>query len=51
MNITPSGFLCCPRCGNKTKTKVIPGTTEMKKFPLFCPWCKRVTVIDYNREP
>ena len=41
------GFLICPHCGRKTKTKVVAGITELKQFPLFCPWCKQETMIKY----
>lgn len=47
MEITENGYLICPKCGKKTKTKVIPGTTILKRFPLYCPWCHEETVIDY----
>lgn len=47
MEITESGYLICPKCGKKTKTKVIPGTTRLKRFPLYCPWCHEEIVIDY----
>lgn len=40
-----SGFILCPRCEGKTKTKVLPGT-KLVHFPLYCSWCKRETVID-----
>lgn len=39
------GFVLCPRCGRKTKVKVTL-ETELKKFPLFCPWCKKETTIN-----
>jgi len=39
------GFALCPKCGKQTKTKVNPDT-ELKRFPLFCPWCKIETIID-----
>lgn len=45
MKINEKGYICCPECGRKTKTKVLP-ETELKRFPLFCPWCKKETVID-----
>lgn len=41
-------FIVCPHCGNKTKTKVVPGLTQLYRFPLFCPRCKQVTMIDYG---
>ena len=48
MEINSSGFICCPKCGGKTKTKVIPKVTELKQFPLWCPWCKTEQVIDHK---
>lgn len=41
-----SHWICCPICGNKTRTKVYADTV-LVKFPLYCPKCKkeiRVTV-------
>ena len=38
-------FLLCPVCDNKTRTKVYVHTT-LTNFPLFCPKCKRETVVD-----
>lgn len=43
--INEKGFILCPHCGRKTKTKVNQ-ETELKKFPLFCPWCKKETIIN-----
>ena len=48
MQITDNGFIICPLCGKKTKTKVIPGITQLKQFPLFCPWCHEESIIDYK---
>jgi hypothetical protein len=48
MEINSKGFICCPKCGGKTKTKVIPKVTELKQFPLWCPWCKTEQVIDHK---
>lgn len=39
------GWIYCPMCHGKTKTKVTPETT-MFNFPLFCHRCKRTTMID-----
>ena len=36
--IDHSGWIHCPTCGNKTRTKVNPDTV-LKRFPLFCPKC------------
>lgn len=35
----------CPVCGNKTRNKVRKDTV-LKRFPLFCPKCKRETLIE-----
>ncbi|MBQ3215566.1 MAG: conjugal transfer protein [Oscillospiraceae bacterium] len=39
------GFIVCPQCGKRTKVKIQPDTV-LKRFPLFCPWCKKETMID-----
>lgn len=38
-------WIRCPICGNKTRTKVRLDTV-LKRFPLFCPKCRRETTID-----
>ena len=35
----------CPECGNKTRIKVRKDTI-LKRFPLFCPKCKKETLIE-----
>lgn len=40
-----NGYILCPICGKKTKTK-IKADTKLKNFPLFCEWCKKETVIN-----
>ena len=35
----------CPVCGNKTRNKIREDTV-LKKFPLFCPKCKKETLIE-----
>ena len=47
MKVNENGFLMCPECAKKTKTKVIPNVTKIRDFPLYCPWCKRETIINY----
>jgi len=37
----------CPVCGNKTRLK-IREDTELKKFPLYCPKCKKESLINVN---
>ncbi len=43
MNTT--AWVYCPVCGNKTRT-MIRENTEMKNFPLYCPKCKKETIIN-----
>ena len=35
----------CPICGNKTRDKMREDTV-VKKFPLFCPKCKKESLIE-----
>ncbi len=35
----------CPICGAKTRLKLLP-ETELKAFPLFCPKCRRESIIN-----
>lgn len=44
-----SEWIYCPICGNKTRDKVRPDT-ELKNYPLFCPKCKRETLIDVRNQ-
>ena len=37
-------WVLCPVCGNKTRLK-IQKDTELKNFPLFCPKCRKETLI------
>ena len=41
-------WILCPVCGNKTRTK-IQEDTEMKNFPLYCPKCKKETLINAKK--
>jgi len=43
--MTNEKFLTCPLCNNKTRTKAYPDTVLLN-FPLFCPKCKRETVVN-----
>lgn len=43
--IDERGFIHCPVCGHKTKTKANKDTI-MVRFPLFCPACKRENIVD-----
>lgn len=40
-----SEWIKCPVCGNKTRNQMREDTV-LKRFPLFCPKCKRETLID-----
>ena len=37
-------WLCCPKCGGKTRTQIRPHTV-LEDFPLFCPKCRYACVI------
>ena len=39
------GWLYCPVCGNKTR-KRIREDTVLKNYPLYCPKCKRETLVE-----
>lgn len=47
--VDDSGWIHCPTCGNKTRTK-IHADTVLKNFPLFCPKCRREHLVDVNRK-
>lgn len=34
----------CPQCGAKTRLQILR-ETELKTFPLFCPKCRRESII------
>ena len=38
-------WILCPICGNKTRLK-IRSDTELKNFPLFCPKCRKESLIN-----
>lgn len=48
MNLTKSDWIRCPICGNKTRDK-IRSDTIIKNFPLFCPKCKKESLIDVEQ--
>ena len=43
--IDRNGWIHCPTCGNKTRTKLNPDTI-LKRFPLFCPKCGTEHIVD-----
>lgn len=38
-------WILCPVCGNKTRT-MIREDTVLCNFPLYCPKCKKETIIN-----
>ena len=41
-------WIRCPICGSKTRTKV-RNDTKLSNFPLFCPKCKKETIINVEQ--
>ena len=41
-------WIMCPCCKGKTRIK-IREDTELYKFPLFCPKCKREQIINVQQ--
>jgi len=37
-------WILCPICNNKTRTKIREDTV-LENFPLFCPKCKKESVV------
>lgn len=46
MNIVE--WILCPICGNKTRIR-IRDDTVLENFPLFCPKCKKETLINVRQ--
>lgn len=42
-------WILCPICGNKTRVKVLVDTV-LENFPLFCPKCKKETLINVKNQ-
>lgn len=40
-------WVICPICNNKTRIK-IRKDTQLKNFPLYCPNCKKESLICVN---
>ena len=38
-------WVFCPCCGAKTRLQLVR-QTELRSFPLFCPKCRKETMID-----
>ena len=47
--VDAEGWVRCPVCGAKTRTKV-RADTHLVRFPLYCPKCHRETVVDRRPE-
>jgi hypothetical protein len=43
--LTKIEWVLCPICSNKTRIKIRPDTV-LENFPLFCPKCKKESLID-----
>ncbi len=41
-------WVLCPICENKTRTK-IRYDTVLENFPLYCPKCKKETLISVKK--
>lgn len=42
-------WILCPLCGKKTRVQVREDTV-MYHFPLFCPKCKKLFLIDVKNQ-
>lgn len=38
-------WILCPQCGGKTRLQLFR-ETELKAFPLYCPKCRRESIIN-----
>ena len=45
MNQPEEKWVLCPLCGAKTRLRLLKKTV-IKDFPLFCPKCKRESIIN-----
>lgn len=41
-------WVICPVCGSKTRVKIREDTV-LKNFPLFCPKCKRESIVNAEK--
>ncbi|MGN0178757.1 MAG: cysteine-rich KTR domain-containing protein [Monoglobaceae bacterium] len=48
MMLPENRWIICPLCGSKTRDK-IRADTEIKNFPVFCPKCKKETLINVQQ--
>ena len=42
-------WILCPVCGSKTRLKIRENTV-LENFPLFCPKCKKETLISVKQQ-
>ncbi len=42
-------WILCPVCGNKTRDKMREDTVLLN-FPLYCPKCKKETLIEVQQQ-
>lgn len=47
--MTQYQWVLCPICGGKTRTKIRPDT-EAKNLIVFCPKCKKESVVDIEKK-
>lgn len=45
MNQPEEKWVLCPLCGAKTRLRLLQKTV-IRDFPLFCPKCKRESIIN-----
>ncbi len=48
MIVEKTEWILCPVCGSKTRIRMRKDT-ELKNFPLFCPKCKRESLIEAKK--
>lgn len=46
--IDKDGWIRCPVCGNKTRTKVRDDTVLIR-FPLYCPKCGNEQIVNVQK--
>lgn len=48
MNQSDERWVLCPLCGAKTRVRLLEDTV-LRRFPLFCPKCKRESIINAQK--
>lgn len=49
MNSNKEHWILCPACGSKTRARLLPDTV-LRSFPLFCPKCRRESIINVQNQ-